>query len=336
MSDPAAEFDFLFPGEANYFVSGSNHAGEIRGLALSGSNVGVSACEVGPAAEAELALLAGGMTKVFVDSGAFGEVAFGPTGPVVKARISDTEWAKRLALYERLATELGSQLYCVAPDMVAFQAETLARLARYAPEMKRLMALGVNLIVPVQKGALSMAEFATRAEAILGTDEVVWGIPSKKDATSIADLEAFAEYLFMKAKPTRLHLLGLGPVSPRFMRAYNAVLLNSPWTTVYSDSVRITALVGRGVLRKNGTMSPPRPLTAASDAVVAEAAAAGRALSVFEKKSASLMRVFHAELRSKAQEARRMGWFDPELESAPGVPLEPGCIEYGPGGPFGV
>jgi hypothetical protein len=333
--DPAADFDALFPGEADYFVSGSNHEGEILGLCYSGYNVGVSACEVGAAAVAELERSAGTLTKFFVDSGAFGEVEFTAEGPRVKKAITDREWLKRLALYERLASSLGEQLYCVAPDMVAFQAQTLARLERYAPQVRRLLELGANVIVPVQKGELSMADFAERAAAILGTDEVIWGIPSKKDATSLADLTAFAEYLHEKGKPTRLHLLGLGPSSPRFLTAYSAVVCTSPWTRVFSDSVRITALVGRGVTRKNGTRTPPRPLTKATDDVIAEAAAQGRQLPVAEKKQRALGRVFNAASRSQVQEARRMGWFDPELESAPGVPLAPGCIEYGPGGPFG-
>lgn len=333
--DAADAFDALFPGQADYFVSGSNHAGELAGLAFSGFNVGVSASEVGPSAIEFLEDLGGGPAKVFVDSGAFGEITFTAEGPKVKKLITAKEWAKRLDLYERLALSLRRQLYAVAPDMVAFQAETLARLETYAPRLRRLMELGANVIVPVQKGALSMPEFAERAAAILGTDEVVWGVPSKKDATSLEDLAGFASYLHAKGKPTRLHLLGLGPSSARFAAAYSAVVTASPWTRVFSDSVRITALVGRGVARKSGAMSAPRPLTAATDAVVAEAAARGEVLDVRAKKQAAVGRVFQGFARTEVQEARRRGWFDPELESAPGVPLEPGCIEYGPGGPFG-
>ena len=72
--------------EANYFVSGSNHAGEIRGLSLAGLNVGVAAPELNAAAERELGRLAGTGLKVFVDSGAFGEITFenGPRLRLVK------------------------------------------------------------------------------------------------------------------------------------------------------------------------------------------------------------------------------------------------------------
>jgi hypothetical protein len=321
-------------GEDNYFVSGSNHAGEIRGLALSGNNVGVAAPELGPAAEAELALFAGGPMKLFVDSGAFSEVTFENGYPEVKAPISDVAWNKRLDTYERLARLFRRKLYVVAPDKVAFQAETLERLAKYASRIHAIRALGANVIVPVQKGDLSMADFAERALAVLGmkADEVVFGIPSKKDATSLQEMAAFAQYLFHKGAPTRVHLLGLGVRSPRYVDALTAILTNSPWTTVFSDSVRITAMVGRGARRSDGSRGPARKLTAATDRVKAM----GRCKNATEWKAAALMMVLGEENREQAQAARRAGWFDPELESAPGVPLEPGCISYGPGGPFGT
>lgn len=338
MFDAAEWFDVVMPAESRYFASGSNRAPEVRGLVMSGMNVGVSAPEIGPSTEAELATLAGGPTQVFIDSGAFGEIDFKNGPPKVKKLITEVEWGKRLAKYKRLATVLGSQLYCVAPDMVAFQKETLERLTKYAPVMKELMELGANVIVPVQKGELSMAEFAERAAAILGTEEVIWGIPSKKDATSIEDVTEFATHLWLKAKPTRVHLLGLGPQGKRYMAVYNAVVLNSPWTTVFSDSVRIAAMAGNGTVRKDGTRKP-RVLTAAQNAVVAEAAAQGKTVTVFEKVSTAMTRVMRAEGHERVQEARRRGWWDPELESAPGVPylLEDGtpCLDYGPGGPFG-
>jgi hypothetical protein len=333
--DTIDAFDALFPGHATYFLSGSNHAGEIRGLALSGRHIGVSAAEVGPAAEEELLLLAGGPTRIFVDSGAFGEIAFGPTGPRVKKLITDAQWRKRLGLYRRLAEQLRGQLFCVAPDMVGFQEETLARLSLYRAELLQLRALGANLIVPVQKGALSMPAFAERAAEILGTADVIWGIPSKKDATSLEDMASFAAFLHAKGQPTRVHLLGLGPESKRFAAAFSAIVTASPWTTIFSDSVRITAMSGNARMKKDGTPGKARIITATRAKLIAEAAALGRTLSAYETKSASLIQIFHARNITDAQAARRAGWFDPELESAPGVPLEEGCIEYGPGGPFG-
>lgn len=318
--------DYPFQDGVTYFNSGSNHAGEIRGLALTGNDVGICAAEVGEEALAELELYAGGMLNVFVDSGAFSEVGFPGGRPTIVAPISEAEWAERLAMYKRLGRALRSQLWPVAPDCVAHQAETLARLKRWAPEIRELAALGCNVIVPVQKGELSMVEFSYAAERILGRGPWVWGIPMKKDATTLAELEHFASSLHT-GSPSRVHLLGLGRKSPRFVEAISAVRLVSPLTGISCDSVRITALVGR----TNGPGGKPRALTAARDAVLRE----GKAKTVTDVKHAALSRVMQAETRTELQAARRLGWFDPELESAPGVPLEPGCIEYGPGGPFG-
>jgi hypothetical protein len=60
-----------------YFASGSNHQGEIEGLSSVGFNVGVAAPEVKSAETiGTLTGLAGTGIRVFVDSGAFGEVDF--------------------------------------------------------------------------------------------------------------------------------------------------------------------------------------------------------------------------------------------------------------------
>lgn len=314
--------------EDNYFASGSNHEGEIRGLVRTGANVGCAINEIGPTGLAALEDAAGLLTKVFADSGAFHEVHFPGGVPTVKKAISHDQWVKRLARYKRLGRVLGRQLYAVAPDMVAFQAETLERLERYAADVRELYAMGVNVIVAVQKGALSMAQFAERAIEILGFDDMVWGIPSAKDATSTEDIASFCDWLHATGKLTRLHLLGMGVRAERYGEVLAAIAMHSPGTKVFSDSVRIVAMVGREK-RKSGKVYVRR-YTAAQDA-----AKANGAKNPTEWKQQGMQRVLVDEMVTDAQAARRAGWFDPELESAPGVPLEEGCISYGPGGPFG-
>lgn len=305
----------LVTGDENYFVSGSNHVGEIRGLMMSGNNVGVAAPHVTQAVENELSLYAGGLSKVFVDSGAFSEVTFGANGPVITSPITDSDWDDILALYARLA-DMGwrrHQLYLVAPDCVGFQDITLARLAKYADRIKALMASKVNIIVPVQKGALSMADFALKAIEILGTDNVVWGVPSKKDATTVADIAAFVTAI----QPNRIHLLGLGTKSKRWPEAVRAIRAACGETIIFSDSVRITAMVGR-------SGKTPRKLTAATDKVQAE----GVCKNATEWKAAALFRVMMAEHDELLQAAAADGWVDAELvdaEIAPALPTCPKC-----------
>jgi len=253
-----------------YFASGSNHAGEIAGFADIGINPGATASEMNREAETAAAALRGRTTpdgrlvRFFLDSGAFGEIAFTPDGPVDKDPITHAEWTRRLDLYDRMADALGGQLYAVAPDKVADQEETLRRLTRYADRVRAIRAKGAHILVPIQKGAVSMAAFAARVDAILGTD---WtpAIPMKKDATSDADLAAFLR----PRRPLALHLLGVGPRSTRFPDIERIVAETSPGARVTLDSVAITAAVGRP------EKGPPRKLTAAQDKVredVAESA----------------------------------------------------------------
>lgn len=298
--------DFPFPDEERYFVSGSNHAGEIRGLARVGQNVGVAAPEVNEAAVKELLELAGLDTKVFVDSGAFSEVEFGPAGPQITHPMSAADWDKVFALYVRLGAGLRHQLYVVAPDCVAHQKESLERLERYAPRVKALHALGVNVILPVQKGALPMIEFASKAVDLLGFLPI-FGIPSKKDATTLQEVLDFVMH-FPRTCAVRFHLLGLGVYGDRYEDAVGFINAYLPFAEVFADSVRITALVGR----KNGRGGGPRPLTAARDVVIAAGVT-----GVASIKAEAIKRVWRSETKAQIARAKLAGWYDPELGGPP-------------------
>jgi hypothetical protein len=265
MTNVRTEIDAALGQGIRYFASGSNHPGEIAGLADAGIDVGVAVHELhsGGIHAIECAVREHGV-RVFVDSGAFSEIGFGPTGPFVAEEISEDEWGSRLATYVEIADRIGSALFCVAPDMVAFQAQTLDRMTRWAHMVRAVARRGANLLVPCQKGALSLAEFWQVATAVLGIPaaQLVAAIPMKKDATSTPELAAFVR----EAQPARVHLLGLGPKSARFDEVIAAVRAASPATEIFCDSVLITSLVGRS----NGKGGAPRPLTAATDTVVAE------------------------------------------------------------------
>jgi hypothetical protein len=303
--------------EARYFVSGSNHAGEIRGLALRGSNVGVAAPRVNAATFAALVDLEGlrGVDadgrgyklRVFVDSGAFSEVEFTAEGPRIAKEITAEAWTEILDLYRRLALELGAQLYVVAPDCVAHQGKTLERLEEHAERLQEIHALGANVIVPVQKGErYTMAEFAEIATDLLGFLPI-FGVPMKKDATTLAELDAFAAFFPATSVP-RFHLLGLGLNSPRYAGALETIRARVPAAEVFCDSVRITALVGR----TNGRAGGARPLTAARDALIAQGVT-----GVAELKAAAIGTVWEAEYQAELAAAIAAGWVDEELVDGP-------------------
>lgn len=253
-------FDTASEAGIRYFASGSNHAGEIDGLARCGFDVGVAVHEMRTGAEDALCRAAAQHgTRVFVDSGAFSEVDFGAQGPYVAAPISDEEWAKRLAVYVRLAAAIGPKLFCVAPDMVAFQAETLDRLERWAHLVRAAARRGANILVPVQKGTLPMAAMWELECQILAVpaEQLIAAIPMKKDATTPAELAGF----LAAARPARVHLLGIGPKSDKYDEVMNVCATVSPETVVYCDSVLITSMVGR----TGGAGGAPRLLTVKQD-----------------------------------------------------------------------
>lgn len=249
--DPAPAWPMLPVAPSAYFASGSNRPGEIAALSKVGADIGVAAPTVSPAAEKELHALAGSDVLVFIDSGAFSEVKFGPDGVEIVKPITDADWRKRLGMYERLATTLGSSLYCVAPDQVGSQTVTLERLARYREEVRRIYALGARVLVAVQKGELSQAEFAAKVDAVLGFDGWVPALPCKKAATTADEVAAFVR----DRKPRHVHLLGLG-ITNRQVIDYVTPFAGTS-SSVSLDSCWIAANVGRNK-RKDGTVKRRR------------------------------------------------------------------------------
>jgi hypothetical protein len=333
--DPLEEWPFK--DEDRHFVSGVNHPGEVRGLVLSARNVGITCSEIrgGLLQELEQHAGPGHLTDVFVDSGAFGEVEFGPKGRTVVAPITDDDWRERLAVYRRVAYAFGRHAFLVLPDSVGDQKETLARLHRYRDVAHELHRLGAHLILPVQRGELDGAEFVEAALEAVGLqldEQLILGIPSKKAATTPDELGALCRRLWhLGADGLTFHLLGMGPRSPGWGPMREAI---RDWFTdaaIYSDSVDLRREVGR----TNGRGGTARRLTEAQDR------ARAKGLDAYETKAQALIECGVDDMRRASQAARRAGWYDPELESAPGVPFinedtgKP-CLNYGPGGPFGI
>ena len=328
-----------FPDATRYFMSGSNNPLEIEVARSRFQNVGTAAPETGATVEAALVAMADEDAQrrlerhrlarpapvgaydplVFVDSGAFSEVEFGPTGPTYPKPISPAEWEKRLDKYDRLAAALGPQLFAVAPDKIADQDATLERQRRYAGRVQRLLDKKANVLVPVQKGARRMADFyADELEALSitpGDPQVYAAIPLKKDATSLEDLEAFVGDvrdrfgLSCEESPdrdppvrgrVRLHFLGRGAYSPDYRATFDAVKRACPTAIVTSDSVRIRAMVGED-----------RPLTQALRHLetlgVTDAG---------ERKRAALQATNALLDAIELSDANAAGWYDPELDDS--------------------
>lgn len=238
------------------FASGSNRASNIRGFAAIGQPIGVAYQEVSPDAEAELVALAGRGVPVFVDSGAFSEIEFGPTGPIVVHPIGHDGWRARLAMYRRLAEALGSDCYVVAPDRIGDQRHTLSLLTAWRDELAGIAAIGANVLVPIQKGDVSQAEFHRAVADVLGF-EFTPSLPSKKNATTVDELTEYVREI----RPARLHLLGLGAHNRNAALSLARIAEHAPNCIVSLDANLIAASVGRS----NGPRGGPRVLTRAQD-----------------------------------------------------------------------
>lgn len=293
--------------EGRHFASGVNHPGEVRGIALSGSglHVGITFGEIRTGLLEEMERFAGPLFEVFVDSGAFSEVAFNPElgRLVVTKPITHEGWLERFELYAQIGFVHGKRARVVAPDCVGDQDETLRRLTRYAPNVAAVAMTGAQIIVPVQKGALPMSEMYQRSCEILGLRVApIAGVPMKKDATSIADLRELVASLPWYG--ARIHLLGLGPQSKGYAAAIRAIKALRPNADITTDSVTIRRLVGR----TNGPKGGPRPITRYQD----DARAAG-ITDAAELKAYAIQKYGDDAYQETLDRAHAAGWYDTEL-----------------------
>lgn len=307
MSRTAVAYPVDLEQLGRHFASGINHAGEVRGMAMSARHVGITFGEIRAGLLDELEIFSGPgcLLELFVDSGAFSEVAFDPaTCRLEIAReITHGGWLERFELYTWAGRCFGPRVRVVAPDCVGDQDRTLARLDRYAANVAAVAATRAQIIVPVQKGALPMSVMFRRACAILNLREMpIAGVPMKKDATSLADLAELVESLPWFG--ARLHLLGLGPESPKFAEAIATIRRIRPNAAITSDSVTVRRLVSR----TNGPKRGPRAITRYQDEA--------RARGIVDSKGVKAYAIAKQgadEYQRELDTAHAAGWFDSEL-----------------------
>ena len=240
-----------------HYASGSNAVGWINALEERGYGIGVAAPKVSP--NAVRAMLGTKRSPIFVDSGAYSEMKFPKNKPpeVVKP-MGPKAWAKVFKVYEALAP-LGPRVSVVAPDRVADQRVTLERMRSFRDRYQALVKRNVRVLVPLQKGRVSLKRFHHAAAEALGAspESIIPAIPMKKDTTSDADLKRWAEVM----KPRQVHLLGIGPRSHRAPRVVKLLREASPGIEIRLDSAVVPAAVGRG----GGAGKLPRVGTQALD-----------------------------------------------------------------------
>jgi hypothetical protein len=107
-------------------------------------------------------------------------------------------------------------------------------------ELGDIAATGAQLLIPLQVGELSHAEFY-RAAIDTAAVELLPALPMKKAATSAAEIVEFVAVV----QPPRLHLLGMGAENARSTKLIRLIHHYSPNTQISMDSNRIRAVTGR-------------------------------------------------------------------------------------------
>ena len=242
------------------FYSGANDIYDAWGIMMAGAGVGVSAREVRALTLGYLALYVRCMSgSVFVDSGAFTDGRRGVATDFQRAVFPVYDRLLRLILnpdtnpvcqadrsWQELAAHMPdpdlARVFIVAPDRVGDQAASLTLLEEHRLVLDRYLLAGVSLIVPLQTGALSLADAYRQVCARLGTDRIVAGVPSQDAAVSPAELERF----LAEVTPERIHFLGLGTDRRRVNPRVQVLERMAPEARLSCDANRLRAHIGTG------------------------------------------------------------------------------------------
>lgn len=188
------------------YFSGSTAKNDAAGIMASGLALGITATEVKnhiPIGQARDYLRKGG--RVFIDSGVFGNYMSRmdavQTGKPIPGKVS---FEDVINVYEQVIENMSvtdlAGLALVMPDEINAQAETLALLRQHRTLIRRYIDLGIDVIVPVQKGAMPVQWALHETVVILGTGNFRAGVPSKAAAMSDAEVRSLRHH--------RFHLLG--------------------------------------------------------------------------------------------------------------------------------
>lgn len=182
---------------------------------------------------------------VFIDSGAFGELKSG-IAPDFDAVLRTYE---AVAQIHHGTDPDVSKLYVVAPDKVGDQWESLVRLAQYGTRVRALVDAGVQVIVPIQCGAMSPMAMIDAVRAILETDRFIAGIPSNAAAMSLEECESIEHHAF--------HILGRVQKNDEQVARIAALRSRQPGAAITADANWLRSrlsLVSRNVheIRANG------------------------------------------------------------------------------------
>jgi hypothetical protein len=217
------------------YRSGANNISDMRGYIDAGKAIGVCALEVSANAKTLLCeyVKAGG--QCMVDSGAFRLFNARMRGKACE----ELNFDKILNVYEEIINQAcGGDITVVAPDIVGDQDASYLLLVKFQDKIRRLAKLDANVMVPLQRGALTINDYYEKVVNLLGKD-FVWGIPFNAKALSETDILDFVS----EFKPSSVHFLGC---SENYI--IHKAMAKSPNTRFSSDATRLRAQIGKNRL----------------------------------------------------------------------------------------
>ena len=197
----------------------------------------------------------------FIDSGAFGAFRRGLKSGTITPINFDNVLKKYDAIIDAVGqtaeenggdwSDVPNKPMLVMPDVVGDQTASLAELKKHLRWVKTELKLNhLQLIVPLQRGDLSLSDAYKAIVDMLGTDNFVVGIPSNAAAITPQELEAFLR----ESKPKAIHILGAGSeknLLPRLISAINAGVADTTKITADASPIRsaVLAAVANGAKR---------------------------------------------------------------------------------------
>jgi hypothetical protein len=227
----------IVPGaKITTYKSGASSKSDILGYIQAGSAIGICVMDASAPVRSLVADYVSQGGKVFADSGAFRTFMAGLRKPDTKPINFDEVFERYHDIIDRCANP--SSLIVVAPDVVGNQDESFRLLAEYKREIQLITRRNVKVMVPMQKGVLSIAEHYIRCRELLDTDFVV-GLPSNAEALSRHEVFDFIS----SVQPANIHFLGCSETA-----LVHEAKHRSPDTEFTCDATQLRKHIGKGRL----------------------------------------------------------------------------------------
>lgn len=227
-----------FTPESNIitYSSGVSSPADFKGYTQLDAAVGVCIKDTSGPVRSLIAEYATRGGKVFCDSGAYRNFKAREKDPTVPL----IDFDEVIELYNDILDQCTNpeSMIVVAPDRVGDQTASLDLLMEYRREVVLMVKQRVKIMVPLQKGALSIAELYKRCQTILGFEFVV-GLPSNAEALSRQEVFDF----LAEVQPAEVHFLGCSESA-----LVHEAKHKSPGTVFSCDATKLRKHIGHGRL----------------------------------------------------------------------------------------